>query len=37
MQKMLVEILEDIPDYRKGNAIRHKLHEILIIGILGSV
>jgi len=34
MQKMLVEILEDIPDYRKGNAIRHKLHEILIIGIL---
>jgi hypothetical protein len=26
-----VEIFEGVPDYRKGNAIRHKLADILMI------
>lgn len=34
MHKTLIEILEGVPDYRKGNAIRHILSEILLIGIL---
>jgi predicted transposase YbfD/YdcC len=34
MEKTIVEILSEIPDYRKGNAIRHNLTDILMIGIL---
>jgi predicted transposase YbfD/YdcC len=34
MQKNILELLKDTPDYRKGNAIRHNLAEILLIGIL---
>lgn len=33
--KMFYDILGEIPDYRRGNAIRHKLNEILSITILG--
>ena len=29
-----IEIFEGIPDYRKGNAIRHRLADILMIGLL---
>ena len=29
MRKTIIEILEDIPDYRRGNAIKHKLVDIL--------
>ena len=32
--RTIVEIFEGIPDYRKGNAIRHKLADILMIGLL---
>ncbi len=32
--RTIVEILEGVPDYRKGNAIRHKLADILMIGLL---
>ena len=32
--KLFQELLEEIPDYRQGNAIRHKLSEILTIAIL---
>jgi hypothetical protein len=27
-------MFEDVPDYRKGNAIRHKLSDILLMGLL---
>ena len=30
----VIEIFEQIPDYRKGNGIRHKLIDILMIGLL---
>lgn len=32
--RTIIEILEGVPDYRKGNAIRHKLSDILMIGLL---
>ena len=34
MSKTIQEVLEETPDYRKGNALRHKLSEILLIGVL---
>lgn len=34
MQKKILELLEEVPDYRKGNAVRHKLVDILMIGLL---
>lgn len=33
-RKTLLELLAEVPDYRKGNAIKHNLHDILAIGIL---
>lgn len=33
-QKTLVELLEELPDERKGNGIKHKLAEVIMIGIL---
>lgn len=33
--KMFCDILSEMPDYRRGNAVRHKLNEILSIAILG--
>lgn len=33
-KKTLLEVLEEVPDYRKGNAIRHQLKDILMIGLL---
>lgn len=32
--KKIIEIMEDVPDYRKGNAIRHKVCDILMIGLM---
>ncbi len=32
--RTIIEIFEGVPDYRKGNAIRHKLSDILMIGLL---
>ena len=32
--RTIIEILSDVPDYRKGNAIRHVLSDILMIGLL---
>jgi predicted transposase YbfD/YdcC len=34
MHRTIIEILHDVPDYRKGNAIRHNLTDILMIGLL---
>ena len=34
MTKKIIEIMEGMPDYRKGNAIRHKLCDILMIGLM---
>jgi len=34
MPKTIIEILGEIPDYRKGNAIRHNLVDTLMIGLL---
>jgi hypothetical protein len=34
MQRTIIEILDDVPDFRKGNAIRHILSDILMIGLL---
>ena len=34
MQGTIAEVFERVPDYRKGNAIRHKLSDILMIGLL---
>jgi predicted transposase YbfD/YdcC len=34
MKKNIIEIMEQIPDPRQGNAIRHKLSDAIIIGIL---
>lgn len=33
-QKMLLELLGEMEDYRKGNAIKYDLKEVLMIGIL---
>ncbi len=32
--RTVIEIFEGVPDYRKGNAIKHKLADILMIGLL---
>jgi predicted transposase YbfD/YdcC len=32
--RTIIEIFEGVPDFRKGNAIRHKLADILMIGLL---
>ena len=37
MERSIVEILSEVPDYRKGNAIRHNLEDILTIGLLSSI
>jgi predicted transposase YbfD/YdcC len=37
MERSIIEILTEIPDYRKGNAIRHKLEDILSIGLLSTI
>ena len=34
MERTILEIVQKTPDYRKGNAIRHKLVDILMIAIL---
>ena len=34
MGKNIIEIMEQIPDPRQGNGIRHKLIDVIIIGIL---
>lgn len=33
-QKTLLELLSELPDHRKGNAVRHRLTDILAIGLL---
>ena len=33
--KLFIELLSEIPDYRRGNAVRHNLNEVLAIAILG--
>lgn len=35
MKKNLLDLFRDIPEPRKGNGIRHKLEDILIIAVLG--
>lgn len=37
MGKDIVEIMEKIPEPRRGNAIRHKLKDVIVIGILSSI
>ena len=37
MGKNIVEILSEVPDYRKGNAIRHNLEDILSIGLFSMI
>lgn len=32
--KSLLDLFEDIPEPRKGNGIRHKLEEVLVIAVL---
>jgi hypothetical protein len=32
--QIFLALLSEIPDYRKGNAVKHKLEEIIAIGIL---
>jgi predicted transposase YbfD/YdcC len=34
MRKGIIEIFEQIPDPRQGNAIRHRLTDVLVIGVL---
>ena len=34
MKRGMLEIFEKIPDPRKGNAILHKLSEVLVIAVL---
>jgi len=34
MQKTIIETMKEVTDYRKGNAIRHILSDILMIGLL---
>jgi predicted transposase YbfD/YdcC len=34
MERGVLEILESIPDPRRGNAIRHRLTDVLVIGVL---
>ena len=35
--KSLVKCLNSIPDYRVGNAVEHKLIDIMVIAILGTI
>lgn len=37
MEKSIVEILMEVPDYRKGNGIRHNLEDILTIGLFSAI
>ncbi len=37
MKKTLLKLLKDVPDYRKGNGIRHNLADILMIGLLSEI
>lgn len=37
MKRSLLEIFEDIPEPRKGNGIRHKLIDIITIGVLATL
>ena len=37
MSKILKEVMKEVPDYRKGNGIRHKLPDILMIGLLTMI
>jgi len=37
MKKTLIKLLEEVPDYRQGNAIRHNLSDILMIGLLSEI
>ena len=37
MEKSIVEIFSGVEDYRKGNAIRHNLEDILTIGLLSAI
>lgn len=34
MAKTIMEVMKEIPDYRKGNGIRHTISDILMIGLL---
>ena len=37
MADTLYEMLRQVPDYRKGNAIRHNLEDVLMIGLLSGI
>ena len=37
MEKNIIEILGEVPDYRRGNAIRHNLEDILAIGLFSMI
>ena len=37
MKKSIVEIYSEVADYRKWNAIRHNLEDILTIGLLSAI
>jgi len=37
MGKSIVEIFEELPEPRRGNGIRHKLKDVIIIGILSII
>jgi len=37
MERSIIEILTEVPDYRKGNAIRHNLEDILAIGLFSMI
>ena len=37
METTMLEILKRVPDYREGNAIRHVLSDILMIGLLTTI
>ena len=37
MERPIQEVMNGVPDYRKGNAIKHKLSDILMIGLLTFV
>jgi len=37
MKKSLLELFQDLPEPRKGNGIRHKLEEVLVIAVLAII
>jgi len=37
MDQTFLELLEEIKDFREGNAIRYRLQDILLVGILGII